>query len=367
MNVSAPQQPVLLDRVRHACRVRHYSRRTERAYHDWIERFIRFHKIRHPNTMGEPEVNAFLTHLAVKDNVAASTQNQALCALLFLYEHVLGTPLNQLNVVRAQRPKRLPVVLSRAEVGRVVAQLDGAYRLIAQLQYGTGLRLLECLQLRVKDLDGANNVIVVRHGKGGKDRRTMFPDAIKPDLREHVRAVFAQHRRDLDRGFGAAPLPNAFQRKSPAASREFGWQFVFPASGLCRDERTDQLVRWHLHESAVSRAFGAAVRRSGIGKRATTHTLRHSFATHLLEAGYDIRTVQELLGHKSVETTMIYTHVLNTGRCAVRSPLDLPGGGVPVLDCGLLQSNTGDDPAVLPPQLPAAKPLSIPAPRKTYQ
>jgi integron integrase len=216
------------------------------------------------------------------------------------------------------------VVLTRDEVRRVIAQLEGAYRLIALLQYGAGLRLLECLQLRVKDLDGGNNVIVVRHGKGGKDRRTMFPEAVKPKLREHVRRVQAQHQRDLARGFGSVPMPEAFDRKSPAACRDLCWQFIFPASTLCLDPRTGQRVRYHLHESAVSRAFRDAVRRSGIGKRATTHALRHSFATHLLAAGYDIRTVQELLGHTNVETTMIYTHVLDNGRCPVRSPLDQP-------------------------------------------
>jgi integron integrase len=231
--------------------------------------------------------------------------------------------------VRAQRQQRLPVVLARQEVARVLAQLEGVYRLIAQLQYGAGLRLLECLSLRIKDLDGGNNVIVVRGGKGDKDRRTMFPEAIKPELREHVRRVLARHKHDLARGLGYAPLPDAMGRKAPAASREFCWQFVFPAASLCSDPHTGQRVRWHLHESAVARAFRAAVQRSGIGKRATTHSLRHSFATHLLEDGYDIRTVQELLGHANVETTMIYTHVLSSGRCPVRSPLDqtqrLPG------------------------------------------
>ncbi len=295
MNAPA-QQPKLLDRVRMACRVRHFSIRTEDAYHDWCRRFILFHKIRHPNTMAEPEVNEFLTHLAVDRTVAASTQNQAMAALLFLYDAVLGTPLDELNVVRANRHKRLPTVLSPEEVHRVIDQLDGMYRLIAMLQYGAGLRLLECLQLRVKDLDGGNNVIVVRHGKGGHDRRTVFPEVVKPELRTHARAVYAQHLRDLARGFGAAPLPEAFQRKSPGASRDFCWQFVFPASRRCWDRRTGQWVRWHLHESAVARAFSEAVRRSGINKRATTHSLRHSFATHLIESGSDIRTVQELLG-----------------------------------------------------------------------
>src|SRR5262249_32993322 len=279
----------------------------EKAYIHWITRYIYFHKVRHPAEMAAPEINQFLSHLAVDKHVSASTQNQAFSALLFLYRVVLERPFDQLQgVIRAKRPERLPVVLSRQEVERVLADLPGVYRLIAQLQYGAGLRLLECLQLRIKDLDGGINVIVVRQGKGGKDRRTMFPEMIKPELREHVRRVHAQHQHDGGRGFGAVPLPDAFDRKSPGACREFCWQFVFPASSLCFDPKTNQRVRWHLHESAVSRAFRAAVQRSGIGKRATTHSLRHSFATHLLAAGYDIRTVQELLGHSSVETTMVY-------------------------------------------------------------
>jgi len=222
------------------------------------------------------------------------------------------------------------------------------------LQYGAGLRLLECLQLRVKDLDGANNVIVIRHGKGGKDRRTMFPEAVKPDLREHVRRVLAQHQRDRACGLGHVPLPEAFDRKSPAASRDFCWQFVFPSSTQCVDPRSGDRVRWHLHESAVARAFRDAVQRSGIGKRATTHSLRHSFATHLLAAGYDIRTVQELLGHTSVETTMIYTHVLESGRCPVRSPLDQLGASGPVIGGKESPSNRAApaDPQVqAPPQV----------------
>ena len=267
-------------------------------------------------------------------------------------------------MVRANRPKWLPAVLSAPEVQRVIAQLDGIYRLIALLQYGAGLRLLECLRLRIKDLDGGNNLIIVRHGKGGKDRRTMFPEAVKPELREHVVRIRDQHRQDLTRGFGAAPLPEAFQRKSPMASREFCWQFVFPATTLYDDPRTGQKVRWHLHESAVSRAFRLAVQRSGIGKRATTHTLRHSFATHLLEAGYDIRTVQELLGHNSVETTMVYTHVLNNSRIPVRSPLDgLLENRPPVIDGKILPSITGENPQGKSAQPPHQRPLALPPTR----
>lgn len=356
--------PRLLDRVRDACRLRHYSRRTEECYAHWIVRFVRFHRLRHPQEMGAAEINAFLTHLAVEGHVSASTQNQAFSALLFLYQKVLEVDPGRIEgVVRAQRPKRLPIVLSREEVHTILAQLDGPYRLIAEIQYGCGLRLLECLQLRIKDLDGGNNVIAVRHGKGGKDRRTMFPESIKPALRDHVRDVLVRHRRDLDRGFGAVPLPEAFARKAPGAARDFCWQFVFPSSTLCTDPRTGEKVRWHLHESAVAREFRAAVARSGLGKRATTHSLRHSFATHLLEAGYDIRTVQELLGHSSVETTMVYTHVLNTGRCPVRSPLDQPVR--PVIDGGAPPSIAGSPRFAAVPQPPAAPGVPPTATRET--
>jgi integron integrase len=353
----AGSPPKLLDRVCLSCRVRHYSPRTEDGYTAWAKRFILFHGKRHPQEMGAAEINAFLTHLAVDGHVSASTQNQAFNAILFLYQKVLEVDPGQIDgVIRAQRPKRLPVVLSQEEVGRVIAQLDGVYRLIAMLQYGAGLRLLECLGLRIKDLDGGNNVIVVRQGKGGKDRRTLFPEAVKPELREHVRGVLEQHRRDLNRGAGAAPLPEAFSRKAPSASRAFCWQFVFPATTTCVDPNTGQRVRWHLHESAVARANAAAVRRAGLGKRATSHAFRHSFATHLLEAGYDIRTIQELLGHSNVETTMIYTHVLNNGRCPVRSPLDRPGDPG-VIGCTRPQPITGVTGGANGPQLVSPKRL----------
>jgi integron integrase len=316
------QQPKLLDRVRIACRARHFSRSTERAYHDWAERFIRFHGIRHPDTMGEPEVNAFLTHLAVVGNVAASTQNQALCALLFLYEHVLGRPLNQLQVVRANRPKRLPVVLTREEVRRLLANLGEPYRLMGQLMYGSGLRLLECLRLRVKDIDFARGEITVREGKGDKDRVTMLPESLHAPLQAQLDAVRLQHQKDLRAGFGRVYMPHALARKLPAAAAEFGWQYVFPSAKLSIDPRSGEKRRHHAHESAISKAVTDAVRAAGLDKRATSHSLRHSFATHLLESGYDIRTVQELLGHEDVATTMIYTHVLNKGGRGVKSPLD---------------------------------------------
>jgi integron integrase len=327
MSSQPPQPPKLLDRVRHACRVRHYSIRTEDAYHDWAERFIRFHGIRHPNRMGEPEVNAFLTHLAVERRVSASTQNQALSALLFLYDAVLARPLDQLSIVRASRPKRLPVVLSREEVRRVLAELHGSHRLIGLILYGSGMRLLECLRLRVKDVDFTLNQLVVREGKGDKDRRTVFPDALKGELRDHIEGVRAVHARDLADGFGEVFLPSALAVKYPAAGREWCWQYVFPSRVRSLDPRSRTQRRHHLNETTVSREVTAAIRRAGIVRPATAHTLRHSFATHLLESGNDIRTVQELLGHASVETTMIYTHVLGRGGRGVRSPLDAVGGG----------------------------------------
>jgi len=312
----------LLDRVRQACRVRHYSIRTEDAYTDWAERFIRFHKIRHPDTMGEAEVNAFLTHLAVERNVAASTQNQAMCALLFLYNAVLNRPLNELQVVRANRPKRLPSVMTREETTRVLTAMPGTAKLVAQLQYGGGLRVLEALQLRVKDVEFDGSKIVVRDGKGFQDRVTVLPSVLVPVLREHLAARQLVHTRDLARDLGRAPMPDALARKFPNADREWGWQWVFPAASHYTDRRTGIRHRHHLHESVISRAVRQAVLAIGLTKRVTTHTFRHSFATHLLEGGYDIRTVQELLGHKDVRTTMVYTHVLNTGPKAVRSPLD---------------------------------------------
>ena len=323
---ATPTPPKLLDRVRHACRVRHYSIRTEDAYHDWCRRFILFHKIRHPETMAEPEVNAFLTHLAVERNVAASTQNQALCALLFLYEQVLKRPLDELRIVRASRSRRLPVVLSREDVRRVLTQLDGVHRLIGLILYGTGLRLTECLRLRVKDVDFALNQIVVREGKGDKDRRTVFPEAVKEELRTHLEWVRREHERDVGEGFGDVYLPGALAVKYPHAGREWGWQYVFPSRSRSRDPRSGLTRRHHLNETTVSREITAVVRRAKVAKPATAHTLRHSVATHLLEDGHDIRTVQELLGHEDVTTTMIYTHVLGRGGLGVKSPLDRMAG-----------------------------------------
>lgn len=315
--------PRLLDRVRTACRLRHYSLRTEEAYVHWIRRFILFHGKRHPLEMGADEINAFLTHLAVDGHVSASTQNQAFSALLFLYQKVLEVDPGRIaGVVRAVRPKRLPVVLSREEVQRVLAELTGPYRLIGLLLYGSGLRLLECLRLRVKDVDFLRNEITVRQGKGNKDRRTMLPLTVKPDLADHLRRVKQMHDRDLAAGFGRVWLPDALERKYPHAAAEWPWQWVFPSAVLSVDPRSGVRRRHHAHEGSVSRAVTQAVRHAGLSKRATCHSFRHSFATHLLEAGYDIRTVQELLGHEDVSTTMIYTHVLNRGGQGVKSPLD---------------------------------------------
>ena len=319
----APQQPRLLDRVRAALRARHYSRRTEKAYVHWIKRYIFFHGKRHPAEMGAAEVTAFLTALAVRDRVAASTQNQALNALLFLYREILGVELPWLDgLVRTKRPQHLPTVLTREEVRTVLEQLDRAPRLMALLLYGAGLRLLECCRLRIKDVDFATNQITIRDGKGSKDRVTMLPRAVKIDLTRHVERARALHQRDLAAGAGWVELPWALGRKYPNAGREWAWQWVFPATRLYVDPSTGQRRRHHLHESVVQRAVREAVLKAGLAKKATCHTLRHSFATHLLEDGHDIRTVQELLGHQDVSTTMIYTHVLNRGPAAVRSPAD---------------------------------------------
>jgi len=320
--------PRLLDRVRHAIRTRHYSRRTEKAYVGWIKRYIFFHGKRHPAEMGAGEVTRFLTALAVDRKVAASTQNQAMNALVFLYRVVLEHDLPWLDeVVRARRPQNLPVVLTRDEVREVLANLDGPPRLIALLLYGCGLRLLECLQLRVKDLDFTANQITIQSGKGGRDRITMLPATAKPRLLEHIAFVRRQHAHDVECGAGWVWLPDGLARKYPRAAREVGWQWVFPATRHYVEPHTGQRRRHHLHETVVQRAVRNALHTAGITKHASCHTFRHSFATHLLEDGHDIRTVQELLGHRDISTTMIYTHVLNRGPSAVRSPVDRLLGG----------------------------------------
>lgn len=320
---SVAQPPKLLDRVRGEIRVRHYSRRTEEAYVHWIRRYIVFHGKRHPRELGVQEISAFLTWLATGQRVAASTQNQAFSALLFLYRAVLKMEVGEIErVSRAQVPVRVPVVLTRDEVRRVLDALKGTSWLVAALLYGAGLRLQECLELRVKDVDLESNQLTVRRGKGQKDRRTMLPLMLKERLRTHLLGVRSQHDQQVARGEGRVALPSAIGRKYPGASTEWVWQFVFPAGRICRDPQYGPPSRFHLHESAVQRAVTAAVRAAGLTKPAGCHTFRHSFATHLLEDGYDIRTVQELLGHADVSTTMVYTHVLNRGALGVRSPAD---------------------------------------------
>ena len=308
-------KPHLLDQVRQAIRLRHYSPRTEEAYVGWIRRFILFHKKRHPAEMGEAETNSFLSDLASERHVSASTQTQALCALMFLYREVLGQKTEWIEVaVRPQQPARLPVVLTREEVRSLLGKMNGVPRLAATLLYGAGLR--------VKDVEFGKCEILIRDGKGRKDRITMLPSAVKEQLLEHMSAVRILHQRDLDRGAGAVALPDALARKYPNACREWGWQWVFPASSCYFDQEARIKRRHHLHESVIQKAMKDALRRTGISKPATPHSMRHSFATHLLESGYDIRTVQELLGHRDVRTTMIYTHVLNRGPHGVRSPFD---------------------------------------------
>jgi integron integrase len=327
-----PGSPRLLDRVRSAIRTRHMSRRTEEAYVFWIRRYVRFHDRRHPATLGPEEVTRFLSSLAETHRVSASTQNQALSALLFLYRHVLGVDLPWLEgLVRAKRPAHVPIVLSREEAAAVLSRLSGPGWLMVALLYGAGLRLLECLQLRVKDVDFGRGEIVVRRAKGGRDRRTVLPGAVRRPLAAHVQRVRGQHEDDLARGAGWVELPHALDRKYPNAGREWGWQWVFPATRTYRHPETGQRRRHHFHKSALQRVVRVAVIQAGIAKPAGCHTFRHSFATHLLESGSDIRTVQELLGHRDVRTTMIYTHVLNRGGLGVVSPIDAvvgPGGAV---------------------------------------
>jgi len=318
-----PPKRKLLDQVRDAIRLKHYSYKTEQSYVAWIRRYILFHNKRHPQEMGTEEVEAFLTHLAVTENVAASTQNQALSAVLFLYRYVLQQPLTEnVDAIRAKRSKHLPTVLTVAEVKAVLGAMTGTPQLMAELLYGTGMRLNEGLRLRVKDVDFGQQQIIVRDTKGNQDRVTVLPQRIVERLQAHLVLIRHQHQQDLDQGYGQVYLPYALERKYPNADRDWIWQYVFPASTRSKDPRSG-IVRRHLDPSIIQKAIKAAIRQVGIAKKASCHTLRHSFATHLLENGYDIRTVQELLGHKDVKTTMIYTHVLNRGGLGVRSPLDL--------------------------------------------
>ncbi len=320
---TAPETPRLLVRVRDKIRLKHYSIRTEQAYTDWVRRFVLFHEKRHPAEMGAAEVEKFLTHLAVEGNVAASTQNQAKSALLFLYREVLEIELPWLDdVAKAKDGKRLPVVLTVQESMRLLDEMEGTTGLIARLLYGTGMRVMEGVRLRVKDVEFSRRELIVREGKGNKDRVTMLPQSLIAPLQAHLVRVKARHEKDLAAGFGDVYLPFALARKYPNAGREWHWQYVFPAAKRAIDPRSDVERRHHVTDQAVQRAVRQAARDAGIDKPVSPHTLRHSFATHLLQSGYDIRTVQELLGHKDVQTTMIYTHVLNRGGRGVVSPLD---------------------------------------------
>ncbi len=315
--------PRLLEALRASIRMRHYSLRTERTYGHWVRRFIVFHGMRHPREMGAAEVTAFLSALATERNVAASTQNQALSAILFLYKAVLGIELPWLDEVRrAKKPRRLPTVLTQGEVRLLLAHIEGVHGLMARLLYGTGMRLMEAVRLRVKDLDLERREVIVRQSKGGRDRVTVLPEALVAPLRAHLERTHEWFRMDRDVGVPGVELPHALERKKPGSALQWGWQWVFPARELSIDPRSGIKRRHHVHEQGLQRAISQASRAARIEKPVSTHTLRHSFATHLMEAGYDIRTVQELLGHKDVSTTMIYTHVLNRGGRGVVSPLD---------------------------------------------
>ena len=313
----------LLDQLRDAIRAKHYSYRTEQTYLDWCKRYILYHQKRHPAEMGVPEIQEYITYLATDQQVAASTQNQALSAILFLYRHVLLREIEfPTDILRAKKPGRLPTVLTKAEVLTILRGMNGTPKLMVQLLFGSGLRLMECLRLRVKDLDFANRQIIVRDGKGEHDRLVPLLESVFVALKAHLQRVRSIHHQDLQEGYGEVHLPYALERKYTNANREFGWQYVFPASQRSIDPQTGKTMRHHVHESVLQRAIKDAVRLAKIDKQVSPHTFRHSFATHLLQNGYDIRTVQELLGHKDVKTTMIYTHVLQRGGLAIKSPLD---------------------------------------------
>lgn len=317
------QRPrTLLEECRRRMRTRHMSRRTIKSYTGWIRRYVRFHGRRHPRELREPAVNEFLAHLANERNVSAGTQHQVLCAIVFLYKHVIEEELANLDIVRARRKRKLPVVLTRVEVRKVLGRVDSPYHPILALLYGSGMRLLEGLRLRVKDLELDRHQVTVRDGKGEKDRITVLPDSLVEPLQHQLRHVRSEHEKARREGYAGVELPYALQRKYPNAELELAWQYVFPAARPSKDPESGAWRRHHLHERTVQRAFKRALRKSGVPKNASCHTLRHSFATHLLEAGYDLRTIQELLGHKNVKTTMIYTHVLNRGGRGVRSPMD---------------------------------------------
>ncbi|MFZ2957439.1 MAG: integron integrase [Candidatus Ozemobacteraceae bacterium] len=322
-SIPDPKHPTLLEKVREIIRLKHYSSKTEKSYVGWIRRFLIFFKCRHPREMGCPEIRNFLTDLALVKKVASSTQNQALAALLFMYRDVLRLDLPFVEgIERAKKPERLPIILTRPEIQQIFAYLDGSFWLMGNLLYGAGLRLNECIQLRVQDVEFSNNQITVRQGKGAKDRVTILPEAVKNMLQEQIRRILFIHAQDLSEGFGRVFLPAALDRKYPNAAQEQAWQYVFPARKRSIDPRTNVERRHHLHETSLQHAIKEAVRKAGITKPVGCHSFRHAFATHLLEAGYDIRTIQELMGHKDVSTTMIYTHVLQRGGRGVVSPLD---------------------------------------------
>lgn len=321
---NAPKGKKLLDQYRDHIRLKQYSTRTEKTYIHWVREYILYHNKRHPKEMGVPEINQFITHLVVEKKASASTQNQAVSAVLFLYRYVLHIQLQDdiLDFVRPKRGKRVPNVLSKQEAKAVISKMNGHCKLMTQIMYGGGLRIIECLRLRVKDIDFENHRILVYDGKGGDDRVTMLPDSIILPLKEQIQYVKALHRKDLADGCGSVSMPFALEKKIPNASKELNWQYLFPASTRYTDPATGITTRHHIHETALQRAIREAAKAINLQKRVTPHTFRHSFATHLLQAGYDIRTVQELLGHKDVKTTMIYTHVLQRGGLAVKSPLD---------------------------------------------
>jgi len=315
-------EPKLLDKVRTELLSKHYSRKTETAYTNWIKRFIFFHNKRHPKDMGAEEIKSFVDNLVTNHHVSSATQNQALQGILFLYKNILNKDVGWIeNIKRSSRVKHLPVVLSRKEVEKVFKNLDGTNKIIVSLLYGSGLRLSEALKLRIKDIDFDYKQILVRDGKGEKDRHTILPDSVIPELKKHLNGVYLKQKEDLKKGKGETTLPYALKKKYPNAGKEFGWQYAFPADKFIKDKDSGLVLRWHIHESTIQRAVKEAVKKAGITKPASPHTFRHSFATHLLENGYDIRTIQELLGHNSIKTTMIYTHVLNRG-LGVKSPLD---------------------------------------------
>lgn len=317
-----PREKSLISRLRENLRARHYSLKTEKAYISWIRQFVLFHNKRHPLEMDAPEINTFIKYLAVQRNVSSATQNQALCAIVYMYKHVLKKKVGELELIWAQKPKRLPVVFTVEEIQKITQQLKGTHWIAGMLMYGSGLRLMECLRLRVKDIDFGFKQITIHDGKGFKDRISTLPEKVIDPLKDHLEKVKQLHDNDLKAGYGSVYVPYALDRKYPNASKLFGWQYIFPAHKFSKDPRTGVERRHHLHSSVMQKVVSQAIKNAGILKHAGCHSFRHSFATHLLQKGYDIRTVQELLGHSNIQTTQVYTHVLNKGSNAVRSPAD---------------------------------------------